>query len=102
ARVSRTLRAWAGAGARIPRVLVQRAEAGMNLDVLSCWGMTENAGLTITRKGDPQEKVFETDGRALPGCEVRVVDEKRHPLPADTVGNLPAGGLTHFVGDLKK
>ena len=74
----------------------------MNLDVLSCWGMTENAGLTITRKGDPQEKVFETDGRALPGCEVRVVDEGKRPLPADTVGNLQARGITHFVGYLKK
>ena len=68
ARVSRTLRTWVCAGAPIPRVLVQRAKAEMNLDVLSCWGMTENAGLTITRKSDPQDKVFSTDGRALPGA----------------------------------
>jgi cyclohexanecarboxylate-CoA ligase len=102
ARASRTLRTWACAGAPIPRVLVQRAKAEMNLDVLSCWGMTENAGLTITRKGDPQEKVFETDGRALPGSEVRVVDENKRPLPADTIGNLQARGITHFVGYLKK
>ena len=58
ARVSRTLRTWVCAGAPIPRVLVQRAKAEMDLDVLSCWGMTENAGLTITRKTDPQDKVF--------------------------------------------
>jgi cyclohexanecarboxylate-CoA ligase len=102
ARVSRTLRTWVCAGAPIPRVLVQRAKAEMNLDVLSCWGMTENAGLTITRKGDSQAKVFETDGRALPGSEVRVVDDKKCALPADTVGNLQARGITHFVGYLKK
>src|SRR5262249_10005114 len=42
-RVSETLRTWVCAGAPIPRVLVQRAKAEMNLDVLSCWGMTENA-----------------------------------------------------------
>jgi cyclohexanecarboxylate-CoA ligase len=102
ARVSRTLRTWVCAGAPIPRVLVQRAKAEMNLDVLSCWGMTENAGLTITRKSDRQEKVFETDGRALPGSEVRVVDDARQPLPIDTVGNLQARGITHFVGYLKK
>ena len=52
ARVSRTLRTWVCAGAPIPRILVQRAKAEMNLDVLSCWGMTENAGLTITRKSE--------------------------------------------------
>src|SRR5215472_2465619 len=87
-RVSETLRTWVCAGAPIPRVLVQRAKAEMNLDVLSCWGMTENAGLTITRKRDPQAKAFETDGRALPGNEVRVVDDDKRPVPADTVGHL--------------
>jgi len=102
ARVARTLRTWVCAGAPIPRVLVQRAKAEMNLDVLSCWGMTENAGMTITRRSDPQEKVFSTDGRALPGTEVRVVDDHKRPLPADTVGNLQARGITHFVGYLKK
>ena len=102
ARVSPTLRTWVCAGAPIPRVLVQRAKAEMNLDVLSCWGMTENAGLTITRKSDPQAKVFETDGRALPGNEVRIVDDRKRPLPADAVGNLQARGTTHCVGYLKK
>jgi cyclohexanecarboxylate-CoA ligase len=102
ARVSRTLRTWVCAGAPIPRVLVQRAKDEMDLDVLSCWGMTENAGLTITRKRDPQEKVFLTDGRALPGCEVRVVDESRRPVPADTAGHLQARGITQFVGYHKK
>ena len=102
ARVSRTLRTWVCAGAPIPRVLVQRAKAEMNLDVLSCWGMTENAGLTITRKSDAQEKVFETDGRALPGNEVRIVDDRKRAVPADTVGNLQARGITHCVGYLKK
>jgi cyclohexanecarboxylate-CoA ligase len=83
-------------------VLVQRAKAEMDLDVLSCWGMTENAGVTITRKSDPQEKVFTTDGRALPGTQVRVVDDRKQPVPADTVGHLQARGITHFVGYLKK
>jgi cyclohexanecarboxylate-CoA ligase len=83
-------------------VLVQRAKDEIDLDVLSCWGMTENAGLTITRKTDPQEKVFLTDGRALPGSEVRVVDDRKHPLPPDTAGNLQARGITHFVGYHKK
>jgi cyclohexanecarboxylate-CoA ligase len=102
ARVRRSLRTFVCAGAPIPRVLVQRAKTEMDLDVLSCWGMTENGGLTITRKGDPQEKAFTSDGRALPGSEVRVVDEAGCPRPADTVGNLQARGITHFVGYLKK
>ena len=94
ARVSRTLRTWVCAGAPIPRVLVQRAKAEMDLDVLSCWGMTENAGMTITRKSDPQEKVFSTDGRALPGTEARVVDDDKRPLPRRH-RRQPAGARHH-------
>jgi cyclohexanecarboxylate-CoA ligase len=102
ARVRRALRTWVCAGAPIPRVLVQRAKSEMDLDVLSCWGMTENGGLTMTRKSDPQEKVFSTDGRALPGSQVRVVDDSARPVAADTAGHLQARGITHFVGYHKK
>lgn len=102
ARVKGRLRTFVCAGAPIPRILVQRAKAEMDLDVLSCWGMTENGGLTITRKGGAQEKAFTTDGRALLGSEVRVVDGQKLPLPADRVGNLQARGITHFVGYLNK
>jgi cyclohexanecarboxylate-CoA ligase len=101
-KVSGRLRTWVCAGAPIPRLLVQRARDEMDLAVLSCWGMTENAGLTITRKSDAQAKVIDTDGRALPGSEVRIVDSAGQPLPADTVGHLQARGITHFVGYLKR
>jgi cyclohexanecarboxylate-CoA ligase len=101
-KVSGRLRTWVCAGAPIPRLLVQQARDEMDLDVLSCWGMTENAGLTITRKSDPQAKVIHTDGRALPGSEVRIVDSAKQPLPADAVGHLQARGITHFVGYLKR
>ena len=33
---------------------------------------------------------------------MRVVDERKRPVPADTVGHLQARGITHFVGYLKK
>ena len=64
--------------------------------------MTENSFLTITRKDDPREKVFETDGRALSGSEVRIVDDREQPVPADMVGHLQTRGITHFVGYLKR
>jgi cyclohexanecarboxylate-CoA ligase len=102
ASVSKSLRTFVCAGAPIPRILVQRAKSEMDLDVLSCWGMTENGGLTITRKGDAQDKAYATDGRALRGSEVRVVDDGGRPLPADSVGNLEARGITHFVGYFRK
>ncbi|MBM3557130.1 MAG: AMP-binding protein [Alphaproteobacteria bacterium] len=97
-----TLKTWVCAGAPIPRVLVQRAKSDCGIDVLSCWGMTENGAVTLARRGDPEEKVVATDGRAIRGMEVRVVDEARRPVPPDTVGNLQARGMVTFVGYLKR
>lgn len=97
-----TLRTMVCGGAPIPRVLVQRAKSELDLDVLAIWGMTENGAFTLTRKNDPQDIVFGSDGRALPGCETRIVDDERRPMPPDTVGNLQARGVQQFVGYLKK
>jgi cyclohexanecarboxylate-CoA ligase len=98
----KTLRTMVCGGAPVPRVLVQRAKAELDFDVLAIWGMTENGAFTLTRKSDPQDIVFGSDGRALPGCETRIVDDERRPVPAATVGNLQARGVQQFVGYLKK
>jgi cyclohexanecarboxylate-CoA ligase len=64
--------------------------------------MTENGAVTIARPGDPPEKIFGTDGRAIGGMEVRVVDANGAPAPAGTIGRLQARGTFTFVGYLKK
>ena len=97
-----TLRTMICGGAPIPRVLVQRAKAELAMDVLAIWGMTENGAFTLTRKGDPEELIFGSDGRAVPGCETRVVDDHRQPVAAGTTGNLQSRGIQQFVGYLKK
>ena len=98
----KTLRTMVCGGAPIPRMLIQRAKAELDLDVLAIWGMTENGAFTLTRKNDPQAIVFGSDGRALPGCETRIVDDELHTVPPDTIGNLQARGVQQFVGYLKK
>jgi cyclohexanecarboxylate-CoA ligase len=98
----KTLRTFVCAGAPIPSVIVQKATERLGIEVLSCWGMTENGGVTIARPGDPPEKIFGTDGHALGGMEVRVVDAEGRPVPTGTVGRLQARGTFTFVGYLKK
>ena len=98
----KTLRTFVCAGAPIPGVIVQRATERLGFEVLSCWGMTENGAVTIARPGDPPEKIFGTDGQAIGGMEVRVVDANGQVAPADTVGRLQARGTFTFVGYLKK
>jgi cyclohexanecarboxylate-CoA ligase len=98
----KTLRTFVCAGAPIPSVIVQKATERLGIEVLSCWGMTENGGVTIARPGDPPEKIFGTDGHALGGMEVRVVDAEGRPVPTGAVGRLQARGTFTFVGYLKK
>ncbi len=98
----KTLRTFVCAGAPIPSVIVQKATERLGIEVLSCWGMTENGAVTIARPGDPPEKIFGTDGRAIGGMETRVVDAEGAPVPPGTIGRLQARGTFTFVGYLKK
>ena len=97
-----SLHAFLTAGAPIPRVLVQRATEHLGARIISCWGMTENGGVTLTGKDDPPEKVFETDGAAMTGMETRVVDDAGQPVPPDVEGHLQVRGMCSFAGYLKK
>jgi cyclohexanecarboxylate-CoA ligase len=97
-----SLHTFLTAGAPIPRALVQQANQNLGADIISCWGMTENGGVTATRRDDPPEKVFETDGAPIGGMEVRVIDESGTTVAAGVEGRLQARGASSFVGYLKR
>ena len=95
-------RTFLSAGAPIPRVLVEQATARLKATILSGWGMTENGCVTAARPTDSSEKVFGTDGAAVRGFEVRVVDDAGRALPAGSEGQLQMRGAGTFVGYLKR
>ncbi len=97
-----SLRFFVAAGAPIPRVLVERATKTLGANVISAWGMTENGAVTTTQPGDPNEKAFFTDGRALPGMEVKVVAADGSLLPPGEEGLLKVRGCSNFVGYLRR
>jgi len=97
-----SLRMFVSAGAPIPRPLVERASERLQARIISAWGMTENGAVTNTRPDDPEEKVFGTDGLALPGMAVRTVDADGRPVPAGKEGRLQSRGASNFVGYLKR
>src|SRR6185369_14708651 len=99
---TRSLRLFVCAGAPIPGALVERATQQLGLKVLSGWGMTENGLATMTRPDDPSQTSAQTDGRAIDGKEVRVVDEDGRLVPSGTVGRLQSRGVATFVGYLKR
>ena len=96
------LRQFVCAGAPIPRVLVQTATEKLGLGVIAAWGMSECGVVTITRPDDPPDAVFSSDGRALDGMAVRVVDAADQPVPPGTEGRLKTQGSCLFVGYLKR
>jgi cyclohexanecarboxylate-CoA ligase len=90
------------AGAPIPPVLIERARKVLGLAVSSAWGMTECGAVTITEPSRTDEKSGSTDGRPLPGIEVKVVNEDGQPLPTGQTGRLLVRGSSLFGGYLKR
>ncbi|KND54902.1 Long-chain-fatty-acid CoA ligase [Candidatus Paraburkholderia kirkii] len=96
-----TLRVFLCACAPIPGPLVEKARAALGAKIVPAWGMTEMGAVTLTRLDD-DERAFATDGRPLPGVEVRVVDACDAPLPAGTVGRLLVRSCSSFGGYLHR
>jgi len=97
-----SLRIFLCAGAPIPEALAKNAAQRLGCSIMSAWGMTENGAITTTKPGDPDAKVFGTDGCAVPGIEVKVVDADGKTCPTGAEGDLKARGASIFVGYLKR
>lgn len=97
-----SLRLFHSAGAPIPRGLVRDATERLGATIISGWGMTENGAAATTRPDDHPEKIFETDGCAMDGMELRVVDDDQHSLSPGESGFLQVRGCSNFVGYLHR
>ena len=97
-----TLKTFLCAGAPIPGPLVEQAQAGLGAKIVSAWGMTENGAVTLIRLDDDDKLASTTDGCALPGVEVKVVDGDGATLPANEIGKLLVRACSNFGGYLKR
>jgi cyclohexanecarboxylate-CoA ligase len=96
------LRSFLCGGAPIPPVLIERAATELNLKVCSLWGMTESLSSTLTEPARAADKSSTTDGRALDGAEVRVVDFGGQPMPTGQTGRLLVRGAQMSLGYYKR
>jgi cyclohexanecarboxylate-CoA ligase len=64
--------------------------------------MTENGAVTTILPEDDDERAFATDGCALPGAEVRIIDEEGHTLAPGEIGRLVVRSSSNFGGYLKR
>lgn len=85
-------------GAPVPRPLLAKANSVLRAKVVSGWGMTEVGLATLTRLDDRPERIVGSDGRPLPGMEIRVVDTEDQPVPCAVEGELQCRGPSVFAG----
>jgi len=97
-----TLKTFLCAGAPIPGPLVEQAQVGLGAKIVSAWGMTENGAVTLIKLDDDDKLASTTDGCALPGVEVKVVDSDGQTLPAGEIGKLLVRACSNFGGYLKR
>ena len=81
------LRIFVVTGAAVPRALAARATEVLEAAVCGAWGSTESCLGALAAPGDDPEKVWGTDGRALAGTRIRVVDDSDHVLGPGEEGN---------------
>jgi acyl-CoA synthetase (AMP-forming)/AMP-acid ligase II len=91
-----SLRLAVTGAAVIPVDLVDRMrdEIGFRT-VLTGYGLTEATGVsTLCRQGDDPTTIATTSGRAIPGVDVRVVDDAGGEVPRGTPGEIVIAGYT--------
>ena len=85
-----SLRMGITGGAVFPKERFQEAEQKLGgFRLLNYFGLTEAAGdVTTVKLDDPREVAETTVGRAIPGFEIRIVDEDKKPLSVDEEGEI--------------
>jgi acyl-CoA synthetase (AMP-forming)/AMP-acid ligase II len=86
-------------GSTIPTALAEAADdAGMQ--PMRSWGMTECPVVTASSRFDPREVRCGSDGRIVPGCEVRVLDPGGRELGPGQIGEMLVRGPQRALGYL--
>src|ERR1700758_1621633 len=93
-----TLRLWTCAGAPIPAAVVKQANAALpNIKVLSLYGRSENLVTTTCSVTDDMSRALTSDGKAMPGAEVKIVDDNGNEVPRGAEGDIAYRGPAHMI-----
>ena len=96
------LRTFVATGAAIPRELARRSREVLEAEVGGAWGTTESCLGCAFAPGDPPELAWGSDGRALAGVKLRIVDDAGRSLAAGEEGNFEVRTDCLFDGYLNR
>ncbi len=86
-----SLRLCVSAGAPLPIDIIQRFKQHYGFDILDCWGLTE-AACHITCPSLNGTGKIGSVGKALPGWEMKIVDDNGKESPPNQAGEVIARG----------
>ena len=92
-----SLRFFLCGGTTVPPKLFEDCRP-FGIRLLSIYGSTESSPHSLVRLNDTREHTEETDGCAVDGVEIRVVDDNRHEVPHGQEGEEASRGPQVFVG----
>ena len=97
---SSSLRLAVTGAAAIPVSLVRRMREDLGFEtVVTAYGLTEACGfVSICRPDDDDETIATTSGRAMPGVEVRIVDDDGNEVPRGEPGEIVVRGYNVMAG----
>ncbi|HEU0257141.1 MAG TPA: AMP-binding protein, partial [Microbacteriaceae bacterium] len=98
----RALRIFVATGAAVPRALAERATRVLGAAVCGAFGTTETGLGALSSPADPAAKAWGTDGKAMPGAKLRIVDDEGRPVPSGVEGNFELTSPTVFDGYLDR
>jgi acyl-CoA synthetase (AMP-forming)/AMP-acid ligase II len=95
-----SLRLAVTGAAVVPVDLVRRMREDLGFDtVITGYGLTEACGIaTMCRHDDDVDTIASTSGRAIPGVEVRVVDDTGAEVPRGEPGEVVVRGYNVMSG----
>jgi acyl-CoA synthetase (AMP-forming)/AMP-acid ligase II len=94
-----SMRQYLVGAAPVPPSLVERCKA-QNLAVYHCYGSSEHPTVTSGTADDPLDKQLNTEGRAIPGSEMRFVDDDGQDVLPGMDGEICTRGPELFMGYL--
>jgi long-chain acyl-CoA synthetase len=87
-----SLRLWGTAGAAMPASTGQKIRQYLGLKAVDFWGMTESTAHVTCQSPDGIGKPGSV-GKALPGWEIKIVDDHGRELPPNQPGEIVIRGL---------
>ena len=85
-------------GAPCPEDTLKNIKKKMEMKILVSYGLSEVGSMTLTKYDDDDQKILETIGKAIPGTDIKIVNEERKPVPFGEIGEIACKGFGIFKG----